>query len=428
MFTFLHKLQQIWKIKDLRNKILFVLGMLVIFRIAAHIPISGVNHENLVKFFQGNQVLGFINVFSGGAMEQFSIVALGIAPYITASIIFQLLTMIIPRLEAISKEGESGYHRINQYTRLLTIPLAILQSYGLITILRQSQLQILPDFTTIELLITILSLTTGTVFLMWIGELISEQKIGNGISLLIFAGIIAQFPGSFANTIAVATTAEDYLKLVGFAIIGVISIIGVVIITEGQRKVPVSYAKRVRGNKMYGGVDTHLPLRVNQAGVIPIIFAISIILFPPIVAQFFKTSSVSFVQTAANFIIDIFNNTIFYGIVYFILVFLLTYFYTAVIFHPQKIAEHLQKQGGFIPGIRPGEQTAEYLQLTINRIILAGALFLGIIAVLPLIVPNLTGVSTILVGGTSLLIVISVIIETVQQINSQLTMRDYEGI
>lgn len=419
------KLLQVWKIKDLRKSILYVLGMLVIFRLAAHIPVPGVNVENLKEFFSSNQILGLINIFSGGGMENFSVVAMGVAPYITSSIIFQLLSMIIPKLEEMSKE-EAGRKKINQYTRIATVPLAILQSYGMLTLLKQSSFQIISDLSLAQHITTIVTVTAGTIFLMWIGELISEKNIGNGISLLIFAGIIAGLPGAMQQTLVIFEPSQLF-NLIIFVLIALITIVGVVVINEGQRNVPVSYARRVRGMRMYGGMDTHLPLRVNMAGVIPIIFAISIVLFPPLIAQFFLQAKTAWLVGTAQFIIDIFQNQLFYGILYFLLVFGFTYFYTAVIFHPEQISENLQKQGGFIPGIRPGKPTSDYLQYTLNRILLAGALFLGIIAVLPLGVQQITGLQTLVVGGTSLLIVVSVVIETVKQIESQLTMREYES-
>jgi len=423
----LQKIIQLWKIKDLRNKIVYIFGMLVIFRIAAHIPVPGVDVSALKDFFAGNQFLGLLNIFSGGGMENFSVVALGVAPYITASIIFQLLVMIIPKLEEMQREGEAGQRKINQWTRMLTIPLAIMQSYAMIALLRQSQLQIIPELDIYKLITTITTVTAGTIFLMWIGELITEKKIGNGISILIFVGIVVRIPEILRNTMATFDP-EQLISLLVFAAIAVITIVGVVIINEGQRNIPISYARRVRGMKMYGGVDTHLPLRVNQAGVIPIIFAISIVLFPPMVAQFFLRANSQIIVKAAEFVIAVFENQVFYGVFYFLLVFGFTYFYTAVIFHPDRIAENLQKQGGFIPGIRPGNHTANYLQQTSTRILLAGALFLGLIAVLPLVVRAFSGSASLVIGGTSILIVVSVVIEIVQQVQSQLTMRDYEGL
>lgn len=420
------KFTQIWKIPDLRNNILFVLAMLGVFRLAAHVPVPGVNLENLKKFFESNQILGLLNVFSGGSMENFSVVMLGVAPYITASIIFQLLMMIIPSLEELSKE-EYGRQKINQWTRILAVPLAALQAYSMIAMLRQSANPIITDISFWRLFSTVMTITAGTIFLMWIGELISEKKIGNGISLLIFAGIVTNLPGAVQQALVVFD-ASQILNFVIFAVVALITIVGVVIITEGQRLIPVSYAKQVRGTRMYGGASTHLPLRVNMAGVIPIIFAISIILFPPMIAQFFVQAKTVWIAGAAQWVIDVFRNQTIYGMLYFILVFAFTYFYTAVIFHPQQVAENLQKNGGFIPGIRPGAPTAAYLGTATNRIILAGALFLAIIAVLPMMLQAITGVQVLRFGGTSVLIVVAVVIETVRQIDSQLTMREYEGL
>ncbi|RJR32019.1 preprotein translocase subunit SecY [Candidatus Parcubacteria bacterium] len=424
----LSKVLQFWKVKDLRNSVIYILAMLIIFRVAANIPVPGVNAAALRDFFNSNQLMGgLINIFSVGGMENFSVVALGVAPYITASIIFQLLIMIIPQLEEIAKEGEAGQRKINQWTRYLTVPLAALQGYGMIALLRQSQFQILGDINAWSLFTIIVTVTGGTIFLVWIGELISEKKIGNGISILIFVGIVSRIPSVIRNTL-ITFDKDQIINLLIFAAIALVTIIGVVIINEGQRNIPVSYARRVRGMKMYGGVETHLPLRVNQAGVIPIIFAISIVLFPPMIARFFLRARTDFIVSAAQWVIALFDNQVFYGIAYFLLVFGFTYFYTAVIFHPDQIAENLQKQGGFIPGIRPGKNTAEYLQQTSSRILLAGALFLGLIAILPLLVRSVTGTVNLVIGGTSILIVVSVVIEIVQQIQSQLTMRDYEGI
>lgn len=420
-----NKLIQIWKAKDLRNNILFVLGMLVIFRFAAHIPIPGVNVEALKEVFSSNQVLGLMNMFSGGGMQNFSVVMMGVAPYITSSIIFQLLGMIVPKLEEMQKE-EQGRQKINMWTRWLTVPLAIMQSYGMITLLRSSSYDILGNISNLDLSLMILTITAGTIFLMWIGELITEKNVGNGISLLIFAGIISGLPQVVQQTI-VSYTADQLPVIIGFVAIAIITVIGVVIINEGQRNIPVQYARQIRGNRSYGGTSTHLPLRVNMAGVIPIIFAISIILFPSMIAQFFVQAKTEVVANMAQWVIDMFNNQLIYGILYFLLVFAFTFFYTEVVFHPTQIAENLQKQGGFIPGIRPGRHTSEYLANTTHKIILVGALFLAIIAVLPLIMKYFTGMQSLALGGTSLLIVVAVVIETVKQVESQLTMREYEG-
>lgn len=419
------KINQIWKAKDLRNSILFVLAMLVIFRLAAHVPIPGVDAVALKNFFASNQVLGLMNLFSGGGMENFSIVMMGVAPYITSSIIFQLLAMIVPSIEEMNKE-ESGRAKINNWTRLLTVPLGALQAYGMVTLLRRGSYDILGNIAPVDFWIMILTITAGSVFLMWIGELITEKKIGNGISLLIFAGIVASLPQTVSR-IALTFDETKIFTLLGFVLMAVVTVIGVVIINEGQRNVPVQYARQVRGNRAFGGTNTHLPIRVNMAGVIPIIFAISVVMFPSMIAQFFIHAKTAWIANAASGTIALFNNQIFYGALYFLMVFAFTYFYTEVIFHPKKIAENLQKQGGFIPGIRPGLHTTEYLEKTGNRIVFTGALFLGLIAVLPLVVVYFTGMQALAIGGTSLLIVVSVVIETVKQIESQLTMREYDA-
>ena len=420
------KLEQIWKARDLRNSLLFVLGMLVVFRLAAHIPIPGVNIVALRDFFASNQILGLMNMFSGGGMENFSIVMMGVAPYITSSIIFQLLGMIIPKLEEMGKE-EFGRQQINMWTRWLTVPLAFLQAYGMITLLRRSSRAILGNISAFDLVAMIITITAGTIFLMWLGELMSEKKVGNGISLIIFAGIVSGLP-QIAQQIFLTFDSSKIFILLGFVFIVLITIVGVVIITEGQRNIPVQYARQVRGNRMYGGTSTHLPLRVNMAGVIPIIFAISVVLFPPMIAQFFIHAKTAWIVRGAEWTIAIFQNQLVYGVLYFLLVFAFSFFYTEVIFHPTQIAENLQKQGGFIPGIRPGRHTSEYLANTTHKIVFVGALFLGVIAILPLIMRYFTGMEALTIGGTSLLIVVAVVIETVKQVESQLIMCEYESM
>ena len=421
----LEKVLQIFKVKDLRNKLLFIFAMLIIFRLIATIPVPGVDQEQLKNFFGSNQFFGLLNLFSGGGLSSISIVMLGVGPYITASIIMQLLTMIVPRLEQIYKEeGEAGRQKFNQWTRWATVPLAAMQTFGMISLLRsQNILGQLTGFQTFSIIVVAVA---GTVFLMWLGELITEKKIGNGVSLIIFAGIVAGLPSSLSKISATFDSSQFFTYLLLGAVI-IAAITGVVIMTEGQRNIPVSYAKRIRGNKMYGGSSTHLPLRVNQAGVIPIIFAMSIMLFPGMIANFFANASNQTVAHIAKSVGAIFQNQLFYGSAYFILVVAFTYFYTAVVFDPNKIAESLQKQGGYIPGIRPGKTTTEYLYRIINRITLSGALFLGAIAILPFIIQAFSSIKSISIGGTGLLIVVSVVIETVKQIESQLVMRDYEG-
>ncbi|HNV12766.1 MAG TPA: preprotein translocase subunit SecY [bacterium] len=420
------KITKIWKIRDLRNNIIFVLLMLVVFRLFSHIPVPGVNMSALRDIFSSNQFLGMLNVFSGGSMDNFSIVMMGIAPYITSSIIFQLLGMIIPKLEEMQKE-ESGRQKINTWTRLGTVPLAMVQAYGMINLLNRSGSGILSSNSYFDLFTIIMTITAGTIFLMWIGELISEKKIGNGISLLIFAGIIAGLPTALQRIIFSFDQSQLFI-LLGFVFITLVTIIGIVVINEGQRNIPVQYARQIRGSRAFGGTSTHLPLRVNTAGVIPIIFAISIIVFPTMIAQFFVSSKYAIMANASRWIIGVFENQLFYGIFYFILVVGFTYFYTEIVFKPDQIAENLQKQGGFIPGIRPGKHTSDYLQGISRRILLTGSLFLGLIAVLPLIMKYFTGMQTLAIGGTSMLIVVSVVIETVKQIESQITMREYDNI
>ncbi len=419
------KLLKIWRIRELRNNILFVIAMLVIFRLAAHLPVPGVNTQALRDLFASNQLLGLMNLFSGGGMQNFSIVMMGVAPYITASIIFQLLGMIVPSIEEMNKE-EAGRQKINMWTRLATVPLAVLQSYGMITLLRRSSYQVLGSISLLNYITIILTITAGTIFLMWLGELITEKKVGNGISMLIFAGIIASLPQSVQQLIATYDSSKLFM-MIGFLAIAVLTVVGVIYISEGQRNVPVQYARQMHGNHNYGGSTTHLPLRVNMAGVIPIIFAVSVLMFPSMLAQFFVTSSVAWLAQLSTWTITVFQNQLVYGISYFILVVAFTYFYTEVVFHPEQIAENLQKQGGFVPGIRPGQQTSRYLSSVIHKITLAGALFLGVIAILPLIMRSVTGMQSLAIGGTSLLIVVSVVIETVKQIEAQMTMRQYDG-
>ncbi len=426
---FLDKIKQIYKIRDLRNSIVFVLVMLLVSRIVYHIPIPGLDIVTLRNLFQSNQFLGLMDLFSGGGLTNFSIAMLGVGPYITASIIIQLLSMIVPQLEALTKEGEEGQRKINAYTKYLTIPLGAMQAYGFLTLLQKSaNTPILSNLSGLQYAAVIITITAGTFFLVWIGDLITEKKIGNGVSLLIFAGIVAKLISTTKN-IFVVYDASKIFSLLVFVATAILTIVVVVMVNEGQRNIPVSYARRVRGNKVFGGVNTHLPLKVNQSGVIPIIFAISLIMFPTMIARFFAAAGNQTIASISNWVINLFQNQVFYGVIYFLLVFAFTYFYTAVIFHPDKIAENLQKQGGFVPGIRPGSHTAQYLQNIVSRINLAGALFLGIVAVLPVVLQGLTrGIGSTVIGGTSILIVVSVVIETVKQIDSQLTMRNYDKL
>ncbi|MBX4200542.1 preprotein translocase subunit SecY [Candidatus Parcubacteria bacterium] len=419
------KLTSLLRNKELRNKFLIVLFLIVAFRVAANIPIPGIGLENLRQFFAQNQVFGLLNLFSGGALSNFSIVLLGLGPYITATIILQLATMIFPALEKMYKEeGEAGRKKFNQYGRLMTIPLAAFEGYGLLMLFQRQG--VITGLTPLLLLGSIITIIAGSMFLMWIGELITEQGIGNGISLLIFAGIVAHLPANIFQTFVTWDPTQIPSYLLFFAL-SIAIIAGVVLITEARRNIPVSYAKRVRGGKMYGGVSTYLPLNVNPAGVIPIIFALSILLFPGMVAGFLGGVP-GMVGTIANQASAFFNNAWVHGILYFVLVIVFTYFYTAVTFDPKAISENLQKMGGFVPGVRPGISTENFLKHILNRVLFIGALSLGLIAVLPSIVAGLTGVTgfTFLIGGTSLLIIVSVVLETYRQINAQLQMREYD--
>jgi len=420
------KLKQAWQVKEVRNGLLFVFAMMVVFRVAANIPLPGIDLVALKRFFDANQVLGLLNLFSGGTIRNFSVVALGVAPYITASIIFQLLAMIIPRLEEIQKDGEQGQRRINQWSRYLTVPLAVIQSFSLLALLKQSQVPILTTTSPLQIAMIICSVTAGTMLLMWIGELISEKKVGNGISIIIFAGIVSSLPDHVKQFLSTFDSSQ-YLTVAVYAVVAIAVIAGVVFISEGQRNVPVQYARQSHGqSNSVGGVASSLPLRVNLTGVIPIIFAVSLLIFPSVIAQYLTRAKSEWLVNAATWVLTTLQNQVIYGVLYFCLVVIFTYFYTTIVFHPERIAENMQKQGGFIPGIRPGKPTEEYLQAVINRITLGGALFLGAIAVLPLAAQAFTGTTTLAVGGTSLLIVVSVVIESIKQIQSQLTMREYD--
>lgn len=414
---------RIFKIKDLRNKVFFILGILVVFRIASAIPIPSVDAVRLKAFFEDNQLFSLISVFTGGGLSSLSIVMLGLGPYITGSIIMQLLTMIFPSLEEIYKYGgEAGKAKFNQYSRMLTVPLALLQGYGFMLLL--SRQGVLQPLNLMQWASSLIVVTAGAVLLMWLGELITEKNIGNGISILIFAGIMAGFPTALQRT----KETFDYTQLftyLGFAIVALIVIVGVVYLTEAQRNIPINYAKRVRGMKMYGGVSTYLPMRVNNAGVMPIIFALSILLFPGMIANFFAASNISFVANVANFLNGFIQNSYFYSASYFILVVVFTYFYTAITFDPKSISENIQKQGGYIPGIRPGLATTQFLYHLLNRITLVGAVFLGVIAVMPNIVQGFTGITSFSVGGTSILIVVSVVLEVMKQMDAQISMYEY---
>src|SRR5680860_282005 len=385
------------KTPDLRKKVFIVLLLLVIFRIMATIPLPNIDREQLQVFMGANQIFGLFNIFTGGAFSNISIVLLGVGPFITASIIMQLLTMVFPALKEMLSEGtDKERAKFMQYSRLLTIPLAALQGFGFLNLLSRQGVIVFAN--PIDLIRDIIIVTTASVFLMWIGELITEQKLGNGISLIIFSGIVIGFPRQIMQTV----------------------------ISTDPRRIPVSYAKQVRGTKIYGGASTYLPLKINQAGVIPIIFALSLLMFPQMISQFLAASQSPFILKMGLFLQGFNQESMFYLLCYFGLVVLFTFFYTTITFNPESIAENLQKRGGFVPGYRPGQTTSKYLVSTSSKVTLFGALFLGMIAILPIIMQHVTGVTTFAIGGTSILIMVSVAIETMDTIEAQLIMREYE--
>jgi len=421
--NFIRKFKLVIQDKNLRGRILFVLGSLVVFRALASIPIPGVDVVRLNEFFANNQFLGLLNMFSGGGLSSLSIVMLGVSPYITASIIMQLMTMMIPRLkEMYHEEGEAGKKKFSQYSRLLTVPLAFIQGFGFLRLL-QSQ-GVVSHLGSFELFSNIIVIMAGSILLMWIGELISEYGIGNGVSLLIFAGIVAGLPTTLSQ-LYIGFEVSQLPMLIGFVGVAIIIIYSIVFVTEAERPIPINYAKRVRGSKVYGGVSTYLPLKVNQAGVIPIIFAMSILLFPQMILNFLVNSSNEIIKSTSDFALTILANSWVYAIMYFLLVFFFTYFYTAITFDPNAISQNLQKSGAFIPGVRPGEKTSSYLGKVLTRITLVGAIFLGIVAVLPLILQAFTGIAALAIGGTALLIVVSVVLDLVKKIDAQISMREY---
>jgi preprotein translocase subunit SecY len=424
MNTFFRKFKIIWKDKGLRNSILITLGLLVIFRLLSAIPVPGVDRAHLASFIANNQFFGILNLFSGGGLSTLSIIMLGVGPYITASIIMQLLTMMIPSLKAMNQEeGEAGRRKFSQYSRLLAVPLAILQSFSLILVFQKQGIFV--NMTSFGFLTAIVVAVAGSMFLMWIGEVMTEYGISNGISIIIFAGIVAALPTSLSQALFTFDVSQlPYFIL--FAVLGLLLILGVVVITEAERPIPVTYARQVRGSTTSGGVSTYVPLRVNQAGVIPIIFALSLLLIPQLLGNLITSLAhnshlLSFGRALAGFQ----QTGWLYGVIYFVLVFAFTYFYTAVTFDPHQMSENLQKGGAFVPGIRPGLSTEQYLGTVVSRITLVGALFLSVIAVLPLVVRAITGITSIALGGTALLIVVSVILELIKKVDARVSMHEY---
>lgn len=424
MSSFFDPILKAFKIPELRRKLIITAIIVLIFRIATHIPIAGIDVNGIRQLFANNQLLGLLDIFSGGTLTNFSVLALGLNPYINASIIIQLLTMIFPKLEALSKEGEQGRQKINQYTRFLTIPLAVVQSIGMYTLLRNQGL--VDAANPVSILAIIVAMVAGTVFTMWLGELLTEYGIGNGISILILVGILARAPVILFQTASIVDQ-QQVLNVLIFIVVGILVTAAIVFVNEGRRQIQIHYARRFSAGRRMSQVQTYLPLRVNQTGVIPIIFAVSLVLLPSFGAQFLATSTVPTLQDVGRFLTLHFQpNGIAYNVVYFLLVIGFTYFYTAVVFNPTKIADEIKKYGGFIPGIRPGSATASYLNYILTRITLAGAIFLGTIAVMPSVISSFTGITTLVVGGTSLLIVVSVILDTAKQFESKLIEKNYD--
>ena len=422
MQTFLHKLKMVITEPAIRNRILFIFGALAVFRALAAIPIPGVNQAVLEQFFTNNQFLGLLNIFSGGGLANLSIVMLGVGPFITASIIMQLLTVMSPRIKALyTEEGEAGRAKFTQWSRMLTLPLAILQGFGFLTLLESQG--VISSLSPFAFAVNVTLIVAGSMLLMWIGELITEYGIGNGVSIIIFAGIVASLPATISQL--VFTYDPSQLPLyIGFVIVALGIIYAIVVMTEAERPVPITYAKQSRGGKTYGGSASFLPLRINQAGVIPIIFALSVILFPQMVLNILSAFKLPWVTQANEVVMQFMNNMTAYGITYFVLVFLFTYFYTAVTFDPDAISKNLQRNGAFVPGIRPGANTSEYLGNLVTKLTLVGALFLGVIAVLPVGMQVITGVAALAIGGTAVLIVVSVVLDLLRRLDAQVSMRE----
>jgi len=424
MFKFLTPFKGLFKLKDLRKRLFMTLFFIAIFRFVAHVPAPGIDLASLKQIFDSSAFLSLLDIFSGGTLANFSIMALGLNPYINASIIFRLLTMVVPSLEELSKEGEYGREKINQYTRLLTLPLCLVQGFGLIMLLRQQNLTVTAN--PFELFVLILTLTAGTMFLIWIGEQLTQYGLGNGISLIIFSGIVGRLPVSFAQTTTSATQSPLSGILV-FAGLSFVMIYSVIKTSEAIRPIPMQSARRGLSKDTGPASSSYLPLRLYQDGFLPIIFAVSLMLLPNMLGRLFATSAQPFLLNFSRFITQNMSPaSLLYNLFYFLLVVLFTYFYTTVIFNPEKIAQELRQSGSFIPGIRPGASTTKYLIFLLNRLTPVGAIFLGLIAVFPSIISQTTGMQSLIIGGTSILIVVSVVLELVRTLESQLSMHDYD--
>jgi preprotein translocase subunit SecY len=421
--SFWRKIKIALKDRSIRKRILFVLFILVIFRLLSAVPIPGVDAFRLQGFLQSNQFLGILNIFSGGGLSALSIVMLGIGPYITASIVMQLMTMMSPRLKSMyHDEGEAGRARFSQYSRILTIPLALIQGFALLKLLDSQG--ILEAMTSFDKAVALIVVTAGSMFLVWLGELITEKGIGNGVSILIFAGIVAAIPSQINQLAFTFTTAQIPMYLAFLAAI-ILIIAGVVLVTEAERLIPITYAKQARAGGSLGQSSSYLPLRINQAGVMPIIFALSILSLPQMLSGFMVVSNINIIAKVGEWFVWFAQATVWYSVSYFVLVFLFTYFYTAITFEPESVATNLQKNGAFVPGIRPGASTTDYISKIVTRITFIGALFLGLVAVLPFIMQELSGVQTLAIGGTALLIVVSVVLDILKKIDGQISMRQY---
>ncbi|MCL5980984.1 MAG: preprotein translocase subunit SecY [Firmicutes bacterium] len=414
----LETMRSAWKIKELRQRILFTLSMFIVYRLGAHVPVPGVDPTRLAEFFREDNLFGLFNVFAGGALANFTIFAMGIMPYINASIIMQLLTVVVPKFEAWAKEGEEGRKKLSQLTRYGTIVLALLQATGMSVGIFGGAI-IAPGL--FSYTVIIITLTAGTAFLMWLGELITERGVGNGISLVIFAGIVSQFGPGMLQTVELVRLGEmNFFVMLATVVIVLALIVGIIALEVGQRRIPVQYAKRMVGRKMYGGQSTHIPLKVNQAGVIPVIFASALLMFPATVAQFIN-------HPAARYFENMFREGApVYTLLYVLLIFFFAFFYTAIQFDPLKIANDIKKYGGFIPGLRPGRPTAEFIGRISGRLTLAGALALALIAVMPVLLQNAFRIN-ILFGGIGMIIVVGVVLETMKQVESHMLMRNYQG-
>lgn len=423
MSTFRRKLHILLGDRGLRNSILFTLAMLIVFRFLGTIPVPGVNPAVLQQFLSQNQFFSFLNLFSGGGLSQLSIIVLGVGPYITSSIIMQLMTTVVPKLKTMfHEEGSIGRKKFNMYSRLLTVPIALIQGFGILTLLANQGA--LPQMGITGMIINILVVTAGSMLIMWIGELITEFGVGNGVSLLIFAGIVASLPSVLSQMFA-AYVSSELFNYVLYALMVVVVVIAVVLVNEAERHVPITYAKQVRGMQTYGSAASYVPMRVNQAGVMPIIFALSILLFPQMIANYFAESSTAWLAAAANGINTVLTHDIWYPVIYFVMVFGFTYFYTAITFDPEAMSENLAKSGAFVPGVRPGAATADYFATIATRITFVGALFLGLVAVLPMVLLSTTGNSAIAIGGTGVLIAVSVVLDLIKKLDAQIAMRQY---